>query len=170
MIKFKSVKPGPLKDKAMEKYIREQFKKLGDRFARTYNLQTSHWEGEQPEFKPVYRSGGTWAQIVLKPTNEKGAQKWQWIDEGTAPHVIKVKDAKALFFLSMYKAGSMPYSLYTRKAERGGDEVFATEVHHPGSEPRNWTGILTPQCQEMMTDWAPAVFEEAAKISGHGRK
>ena len=41
-----------------------------------------------------------------------------WIEFGTAPHIIRPKDKKALKF------------------KVGGKDVFAKEVHHPGTRPQ----------------------------------
>ncbi|WP_407310522.1 hypothetical protein [Desulfosporosinus sp. SB140] len=44
-----------------------------------------------------------------------------YLDEGTKPHVISPVNAKCLVF------------------SRGGEKVFASSVHHPGTKPLNFT-------------------------------
>jgi hypothetical protein len=173
-VKFKSIKPGAYKEKAMLDLLSESIKELGELIVQDFELVTEGWQGERPHWKSVYRAGANFVQVTVEPVEKEseGALKWLWLDEGTPPHAINPKpDNKRglLFFMSEYTAGSTPGVTRTSPGESGGFLVAARGVMHPGIEPRHWTQDLQDEWQPEFEIWAQDLMEDIAEVSGHGR-
>jgi hypothetical protein len=62
------------------------------------------------------------------------------VNDGTRPHIIRPKKAKFLHFKDGYIAKTIPNHLESRLGgtPNGAGDVFAKEVHHPGTVARNF--------------------------------
>ena len=67
---------------------------------------------------------------------------WGYVDRGTRPHVIRPRRAKRLAFAGSYTAKTRVGSIIARGGGPSGSTVFAREVNHPGTKPRNFTRLL----------------------------
>lgn len=101
----------------------------------------------------------TGAYVVNIYTNDR---VWNMLDQGTRPHTIRPKRAKILAFPSGHTAKTQPRRLRSYRGGSSGPTVFAPEVHHPGTEPREWTKViarkrgpwLSRQLQLYLDKWA----------------
>ena len=88
-------------------------------------------------------------EVAVYPT---GTNKkiWRYVSEGTPPHVIRPKHAKTLRF---QWGGPGSYKPKTTTAPSwggpgtvsGGKTVYRQEVHHPGTEARNFERYIADQ-------------------------
>jgi hypothetical protein len=62
------------------------------------------------------------------------------LNNGTRPHIIRPKNARMLYFKDAYNAKTIPNVLESRPGgtPNGAGDVFAKEVHHPGTKARRW--------------------------------
>lgn len=76
-------------------------------------------------------------RLTVHPT---GANKqiWQWVTGGTKPHIIRAKNAPMLAFQLGYVPHTSPGGGYGGAGRATGPWAFAKEVHHPGTEPREF--------------------------------
>jgi hypothetical protein len=65
-----------------------------------------------------------------------------YVDQGTRPHIIRPKHAKALAFLSGYRAKTAPGVIGATGGGGFGSRVFAQLVHHPGTKARKFTQTI----------------------------
>ena len=86
--------------------------------------------------------------------------RWLWTDKGTKPHIIRPRNAKRLAFPSVFQPKSQPNSLKASSGSSGGPTVYAQEVHHPGTEPRNFTKTIHTRYH---SDFKRAVSDSIAK-------
>lgn len=173
MMQFKAIKPTPFNDAAMSTYLREQVKE----WARAYLIKqfealTANWKGEKPIWDVVYKSNQYQIIVSVQPKDpaSKGAKKFVWVDKGTEAHVIRPRPENKsglLVFMVGGAPGSFPYSMKVQEATPGTEQVFATEVHHPGTAARDWTDIIKIQAQAMFEIQMRGAMRDAAKASGH---
>ena len=172
MYKFKAIKPAPVNASLVSNYIRQESKAFAeDQIKPEFEHVTDGWTGERPEWKLLYRAGGTWFQVGVEVTDpeSKGAKKWKWLDEGTRPHHIpkQPKPGRSLVFMSEYTAGSRPGSLSTGNASSGGELVFVSQekgVDHPGNAARNWSKLLQERLQPRFSNFGEALMLEISKM------
>lgn len=171
MLKFKAIKPAPVKNQEASDYLRQVFKdEIGKSMLEQFAETTQHWTGERPEWVLVYGANQYQAYLTVKPQDEgsKGALKWLWIDKGTKSHRIPKEGNTILAFRSSYSAGSSPGTVRTRPASSGGDMVFAAHiVEHPGTKARGWSEILGKVNQDIINAIMPDVMADVARMSGH---
>lgn len=167
--KFKAIKPHPLNDDAMSKLLRDASKEFSKLCIEDREEVVTGWTGDKPKWKVRYWANQYQIGFEVYPTDpdSEGALKWLWLDLGTKAHEIRAKNAPTLAFPTIYKAGSTPNSLNTRRKSSGGPMAFAPVVHHPGTEARNWSKLLAkseePEFAETIAPW----MEHVARASGH---
>jgi hypothetical protein len=75
-----------------------------------------------------------------------------FVDRGTKPHTIRAKNQNALAFQGGYQAKTTPRVIASRPGGRSGPTVFAVEVHHPGTEAREFTKTIYNKWQREFTN------------------
>lgn len=86
--------------------------------------------------------GGQLGRRDLTITVYTNNQIYQYVEAGTKPHIIRPKKANALHFLGGYRAKTRPGFIGSSQGGASGESVFAKEVHHPGTKPRNFAAII----------------------------
>jgi hypothetical protein len=61
-----------------------------------------------------------------------------YVSGGTRPHIIRAKNAKYLAFGSAFTPKTRPGTLTSGSGSRGPVDTFVTQVHHPGTEARDY--------------------------------
>lgn len=67
---------------------------------------------------------------------------WQMVDQGTKPHIITPRRGKVLVFGPGSRAKTTPRVIGSSAGSKGGAPVVAHVVHHPGTEARDFSGVL----------------------------
>lgn len=68
-------------------------------------------------------------------------ENYQRVDEGTRPHVIVAK-GKALAFTPGGSAKTRPRVIGSSGGSKGSGVVFTKRVNHPGTEGRDFSGVI----------------------------
>lgn len=92
-------------------------------------------------------TGGTPTRLAA--TVRSNSIHGDYVEEGTAPHIITPRNAQALRFLGGSGRISQP-SPNQRIATRAGGVVFAKVVHHPGTPPRPWFTPVVERFEEFL--------------------
>lgn len=166
-ITLKPLLPKPINDKAIRAELEKEIRAYGPNLVRSYEQTTAGWKGEKPKFQPRVRVTPMELSVTIALIGEKGRQKWIYLDEGTRPHVIRPKNAKVLRFPANHRPGSFPNMLISLSGSRSGPDVFAKEVHHPGTKPRNWTAQIRKIHERMFQQLMETAMARAARASGH---
>lgn len=168
---LKAIKPVEFKSDAIDRELRKAAREAGEWEIKEFERVTTGWSGERPEW--TLRAYSTKKEIgviiALRNENSLGAKKWQWLDKGTKPHIIRPVKAKQLAFRTPYNAGSIPGVIRTFKSSQpaGAKLVFAQVVHHPGTKARGWSAILRKDAQKVFERYMSAAMIQGAKASGH---
>jgi len=119
---------------------------------------TETWE-HKPKFR-ARRSDWTGSERLVAVHVWTDDDIWRYVDEGTKPHVIRPKNPDGLLvFPSSFKPKTQPRSLSSGAGASGGPMVFAKEVHHPGTKPRNFTAMLQRKLENIFSVMINAVFK-----------
>lgn len=145
-ISIKAIKPARLKVDGFRLALLNALRAEGVEHRRTLSQTTASWTGEKPKFESLISLAGGDATVVTGPTGStEGAQKWQWLDEGTHPHVIRARRARTLRF----RQGGFRAKTSVGKFESGAGRAasgpwrFPRSVRHPGTKARGWSALLT---------------------------
>lgn len=168
----KAILPPKFNERAVLDVLHKEMDKYAPFLVKDFERTTSRWGGAKPKFSPhlVTRADAIAIEIHVVGS-EKGRNKWHWVNEGTRPHKIRAKNARYLHFQTGSKASSRPGTTHTVRASKGsGGWVRKKEVRHPGTEARDWSGLIAKDHQRPFQQWMEAAMKAAAKASGHGEK
>jgi hypothetical protein len=107
---------------------------------------TSGWKNP-PQWRGYVRLSPDNIYISVGTTNEI----FKFVDEGTVAHIIKPVKAKMLHWVD-------PAS---------GEDVFAKEVHHPGTKAQHISADIREIWMGLMPDYFDKYLLEAIQKSGH---
>jgi hypothetical protein len=149
-------RPGGSVTQALErlhKKILAVCQETGDEVARIaekdLNEVVSDWKN-QPLFVTEYRGNqkGSLVWTINATGDEKAIEIFGYVDQGTEPHIIRPVNASRLRFSSGYQAKTAPIANAQAGSGRSsGDVVFAKEVHHPGTEAREFVGFTALEAE-----------------------
>ena len=159
---FRYVKQ-PLKPEIMHKHIRErviqELQVVGQ--AHVYERQQIVQDFKhKPEwgFDVQTTQKELRLRILLKNPDAGVSEDWTIADlwhaldeEGTRPHIIRPKRAKALRFQKgRYMPKTNPGGKFRGPGKViGGKTVFAKQVHHPGTKPRHFTRRINKDLRKL---------------------
>lgn len=121
--------------------LEDAVRETGHEARDLFKLSASSWEHE-PGFNVVMDIRSNRIAVLVYTDDEI----YRYVSRGTKPHIIRPKHAKRLAFNVGYVAKTIPGIIVTRGGgTAGGDLVFAGEVHHPGTEPRNFPTVIAKE-------------------------
>jgi hypothetical protein len=119
--------------------LNEAMEELQDGVLRDFESTVATWS-TQVGFDVKLTTGQA---ITLKVSpSGSGAEIWGHVNEGTRPHIIRPRNARALAFRSNYRAKTAPGRIRSGAGGSRGASVFSQQVFHPGSEGRDFTGLI----------------------------
>lgn len=158
---IKQIKPSRLRVDAMRLQLLNDMRKVGTGIKADFEKTTATWKTPVKFEEQISLSGGPQVEIFTL------SKIYGYVDQGTRPHVIRPKKAKALRFQSGYKAKTTPGIIGSSAGGPFGDVVFSKAVNHPGNAPRNFSKeiqkIWTPKFKRAME----GTMSKVAKVSGH---
>lgn len=96
------------------------------------------------------------------------SQIYQWVDQGTRPHVITAKNALLLKFPGPYQPKTKPNVIGSFAGGRGRVWVSKRTVQHPGTEARNFRDIIMRRLQARAASRVREAIDQSAWGSGAG--
>jgi hypothetical protein len=113
---------------------------------REFEKTVATWKGAKPTFKILISlKGGEAVILVGAAGNPEGAQKWQWLNDGTKKNYpIVAKNVPALIFRDGrgFRAKTKVKMFSSGPGANTGSWVRKKQVTHPGIKARNWTGEI----------------------------
>lgn len=158
IVKMKAIKAKPVKEGPIMEAMAQGMRDGGEILKAAAERVTSTWS-DPPKFEVKVALGNT-PKKGIQCTVETDDLRWLWTDKGTKPHIIRARNAPRLAFPSVFTPKSKPNSLKASAGSSGGPTVYAMEVHHPGTEPRNFTKTIH---QRYHSDFKKAVADAIAR-------
>jgi hypothetical protein len=164
---IKAIKPKRFDDKAMTERLRYHAKQVVKEIRKDFEETTKTWQ-HKVEFKETVSAGKGAGGIIAEVSTTD--EIYTYVDQGTKPHIIRPVRAKRLAFPSIFSPKTAPRVLSSGPGQRGPQDTFAMEVHHPGTEAREFSRTIevkwTPRFKQRMQE----AMKDAAKASGHSIK
>lgn len=162
VVKMMAISPQELKTDAIRLELLNAMRKAGRGIRKDFQATTKTWK-HKPEFKMTIslRSPGPFVNVSTQ------SEIYGYVDRGTKPHIIRPKNKSVLRFQSIYTAKTTPNVLSSSKGGASGDFVFAKEVHHPGTKPRNFTNLIRDKWKDEFYTLMNDAIARGAKKSGH---
>ena len=130
-------------------------KEIGQRTRRDYERPTRTWQHKPHIIEEVETRGGKFE--VMVGTDD---EIFRFVDQGTRPHLIFPRKAKALRFVGGFRAKTTPGGLNSGQGGARGPLRFAAYVRHPGIKPRRFTETI----QRRMNKFGPNIIDKHLKL------
>lgn len=146
VFQVKAIKAKKLQYAAVQREILKELRGEAKDVEAELDKTVATWD-KAPKFESIIdidRKGNI--SILTGPIGDAElVQIWNWLDEGTKPHIIVPKQPGVypLRFIwdgpGSYKAKTEPKMIGSTAGGATGDVVFFHKVKHPGTEPRLWS-------------------------------
>lgn len=163
MIKATAIKPHtPFLAKPFIDSIRAESKKVGTDIQRDFEKTVKTWK-RKPVFKLKVTLNNAESIVTVSTTDKV----YGYVDEGTLPHIIRPKRKRALYFRGTFRAKTTPHVINSKAGGSSGQAVFTNEVHHPGTEAREFSRDIQAKYQPILKKRIEQAIDQAARKSGH---
>ena len=123
-------------------------RKEGKEDRKALDKTTAAWSGRKPTFKTtsISLASGN-ASVTTEPKgDERGVQKWVWLNEGTRAHMVPSTGVATMSFHPRYSAKTRPGRLSSRRGGPQGSRIVRRgRWMVSGIEARNWDEALAKQ-------------------------
>lgn len=161
------ISPKKLQKKWFRLEMLNALRKVGREMRNDLNATTRTWE-KPVAFDFEISLTRSEAKVRVNPKDGgRGAEIWSMLDKGTEAHTIRAKNAEFLAFSSDYKAKTRPGEFASFAGGSSGETVFAKEVQHPGTEPRDWSVDLAAKYKPRFYELSNEALRRAVRKSGH---
>ena len=165
-ITVKSIKPQRFKDEAFTAAMQEAARVTGNEMVLDFRETTRTWK-HKPKFEVLTAVDPN--VEVLVGTDDA---IYGYVNDGTKPHTIRPKRAKALRFQwggkGSYMAKTRPRVIGSQPGGPRGPQVALPFVHHPGTEARNFDATIEKKWTPRFKRLCEAAMRQGAAKSGHG--
>lgn len=159
MFSARAVKASHLKLDPVRLEILNALRKEGRAQRRELNKTVKSWDkAPKFEFKISLKRRSFFISVRTFPTgDDELVQIWWWLNDGTEAHDIPSQPLTyPLRFIwdgpGSYKAKTMPGVIGSTGGGPTGDTVRFAHVRHPGTEARDWTGLVLENRRKPFTD------------------
>jgi len=165
-IQIKVIKPARFKDKAFKQALIKAARDAGKEMEKDFQKTVKTWS-RKPKFEKVVAVDPN--VEVLVGTDDK---IYGYANDGTRPHAIFPKRAKALSFRwggkGSYKAKTKPRFIGSMPGGPTGPRVSLPYVQHPGTKARDFDKTIEKKWRSPFKRRMEKAMRAAAKASGHG--
>lgn len=169
MISAKVIKPKVFTPQVFQREFEKTAHEVVDEQTQDFAKTTRTFD-HKPGFSKTVKARTS--RIVM--TTETDDENYRRIVRGTPPHTIRAVNAPVLHFKGTFKAKTKSRVIASYKGSQSGPDIFATEVHHPGTAPRDfdleladrWSGKKRRNGGNLKTKYNEAL-SRAVKASGH---
>lgn len=158
VFQVKLIKAKKLNVDAFADEIKKALKAEGQDVVGEYEKTTGTWK-KKPEFEVLIDTSGGEAAVLVGTDNEI----YNYVDQGTRPHIIRPVRARALRFKSGYKAKTTPGKIGSQSGGSFGDTVYAQQVRHPGSKAREFSQVIQKRRKKPFTRRMVKAMQKAGK-------
>jgi len=165
-IQIKVIKPQRFKDAAFKKAIKDAAKAAGTEMEKDFQKTVATWS-RKPKFEKIVSIDPN-VEVLVGTDNEV----YGYVNDGTRPHLIFPKRAKALSFRwggkGSYKPKTRPRFIGSMPGGPTGPRVARPYVQHPGTKAREFDKTIEKKWRSAFKRRMEQAMSAAAKASGHG--
>jgi hypothetical protein len=147
-------------DGALRKETAKVAQETGRILQRDHQKVVAQWK-HQPKFSYTYKAR---ANLIVANVYAYGTHKkiWFYVNYGTKPHVIRPKKSKFLKFQTGYSPRTARGG-FGGPGKAFGPWVSTKEVHHPGSEARDFTAMISKRAAPRFRKRIEQAFRKAIR-------
>jgi len=161
----KQIKPSRFKSEAFTEAVARAAKQVSNEMVLDFRETTRSWK-HKPMFEAVVSVDPN--AEVLVGTDDK---IYGYVNDGTKPHIIRPKRAKALRFKwggkGSYKPKTQPRVIGSTPGGPSGPEVALKWVRHPGTEAREFDKTIEKKWQPRFRRLMEQAMKQGAIDSDH---
>jgi hypothetical protein len=165
-LQIKVIKPARFKDEAFKAAIQAAAKEVADEMVLDFRETTRPWK-HKVKFEEVIAVDPN-VEILVGTDDEV----FGFVNNGTKPHAIFPRKAKALAFQwggkGSYRPKTKPKVIGSTPGGPSGPKVALPYVQHPGTDAREFDVTIEKKWKPRFKRLMEAAMSEAAKASGHG--
>lgn len=141
MIIVRAIKPGrPFQSSIFRDEVRREADAVRRDMLDDFQRTTATWKHKVKFTSKVSANAAAGGVRIEVSTKDR---VYGYVDEGTRPHIIRPKRAKALAFPGgKYKPKTQPQVILSTPGGSSGKTVVRPEVHHPGTEARKFSETI----------------------------
>lgn len=158
-IKFTPILPKKLNETAMHAELVRAMKRGQTDVYKDFLKTVDTWENK-PVFKNEFRETGNEISFEVSTDDEI----YGYVNNGTRPHII---EGFPLAFMAAYQSKTTPRKIGSHSGGGSGETVFATVVHHPGTEARNFDSVIALKNTPKLSEYVRVGMKKARVASGH---
>lgn len=159
---WKVIRPSRLRQDAMRLALLNGMRRMGTKIKQDFEKTVATWK-KKPKFEVMVSLTQPGPTVVVDTNDEI----YRYVSEGTKPHIILPKRAKALAFKGTYTAKTVPGIIDARSGGASGADVFSQGVLHPGTQPRRFQKVIADKWRAPFKREMEKVMREVARDSGH---
>lgn len=165
-IKAKAIVPNIEKAQSNVKFFNFKLKaavnRVADEVRKEFVSTTKTWT-KRPQFKRLQKTVGNVYSVLIYTENEI----YGYVTKGTKPHIIRAKNAPALLFSYPTSPKTQPLMLGSVSGSKGTKWAQKIEVHHPGTEARDFDVVIAARAKKRIGIEAKTATIEFARTMGH---
>lgn len=157
---FKPIHPPKLKVGRIRLEALNGLRKAGRGMQKDFEATTQTWRNEKPTFSfNISLAGGATGTLTIQVGgNQKGQDKWFWLDEGTAVRYATMTPD----FSPKTRAGFIGSG-----SGSGGVQFVNRQYPKPGIEARGWSEAIAEKWTPLFEDIMQEALDKGAALSGH---
>lgn len=165
-VQIKIIKPARFKDKAFKSAMRVAARAAGKEMEKDFKKTVATWK-KKPKFEKIVAVDPN-VEVLVGTDNEI----YGYVNDGTRPHPIFAKRAKALSFRwggkGSYRPKTKPRFIGSVPGGPTGPRVAFPYVQHPGTKARKFDETIQKKWTRAFKTRMEKAMSSAAKTSGHG--
>jgi hypothetical protein len=167
VFQMKQIRPQKLNNAAMRKQLTAAMKEAATEIHQDFRATTKTWK-KKPKFVKEMDLSGPGPVVIVGTDNEV----YTYVDEGTRPHPIYPRRAKALKFRwggkGSYRPKTQVRVIDSFSGGATGKMVSFKSVWHPGTKARKFADEIEKRRRPWYKRRMEQAMRDAAKSSGHG--
>ena len=121
LFQIKAIKPQRLRIPEIRLELLNELRRQGKETEADLGKPVATWENK-PKFTSEISLAGGDAMVLTGPTGgDEAVQHFEWVDQGTRPHIIRARRGRRLRFSSKYTAKTRPGWIGSRRGGPSGD-------------------------------------------------
>lgn len=171
---WKSIKPKKLKDKQIQRKIRNAILRVGRGIQRDYEKTVATWD-----HKPVFTFTRDLSHDPISFLVGTDDQIFEWVDGGTGTgraenpdsdwYLIAPVNGEALAYQVDFFPKTFPGRIDSRTGGKSGDTIIRDYVFHPGIEAREFTRVIREKWRSRFKKQMEEAIKSGIRESGHSR-
>jgi hypothetical protein len=162
-VMFKAITPKALKVNEIYKAIESGAKVVEKGILKDYEATTRTWD-HKVDFRAELNINPNGGVSITVDTDD---EIYEFVHEGTKPHVIRPKAGKRLRFQGTYTAKTVPGVIQSKGGGASGEFHYSAGVNHPGTKARNFSKAIFAKWKPFFERAMERALAEGAKRSGH---